>query len=241
MRAGFCLHQRQRACCSRESTLLIFGILFSLEKEKSLLLAWNKRQQRVTQLVRLRVVVDGVIALHNELNWIAYVLAWTLGLIVVAPVNVVFASKGVGWTSQKLSGVLVGQFLVANAKSAGSVYRRLSSGKLVSFRVDVDIGSLGLYLGSVSGLVRARQVQNVVIVGFDSAEKGGLVSVKHKVMAIPLQQVVLENGTFVMGNDGKNWGRWLIQALIDGEGRYSREEDKKVCKEELHFEIRKNR
>lgn len=130
---------------------------------------------------------------------------------------------------------------MANAKSAGSVYRRLSSGKLVSFRVDVDIGSLGLYLGSVSGLVRARQVQNVVIVGFDSAEKGGLVSVKHKVMAIPLQQVVLENSTFVMGNDGKNWGRWLIQALIDGEGRYSREEDKKVCKEELHFEIRKNR
>lgn len=204
----------------------IFGILSSLEKDKSLLLVWNKRQQRVTQLVGLRVVVDGVIALHNELNRVASVLAWTLGLVVVAPVDIVLASKAVGWTSQELSGVLISQLLVADTESAGSVNRGLSGGKLVSFRVDVDIGSLGLYLGSISGLVGTRQVQNVVIVGLDSAEKGCLVSVKHKVLAVPLQQVVLENSTFMMGNDGKNWGGWLIQALVDGESRNSREKDK---------------
>lgn len=218
-----------------------FGILSSLEKDKSLLLAWNKRQQRVTQLVGLRVVVDGVIALHNELNRVPSVLAWTLGLVVVAPVDVVLTSEGVGWTSQKLSGVLVSQLLVADTETTGGIDRRLSGGKLVGLRVDVDIGGLWFYLSSVSGLVGTRQVQNVVIVGLDSAEKGSLVGVKHKVMAVPLQQVVLENSTFMMGNDGKNWGRWLIQALVDGERRYSREKNTQVCKEELHFEIRKNR
>lgn len=204
-----------------------------LEKVKSLTL-WDERQAGVAQLVSLWVVVDGVIALDNELNLVTSGLVWTLSLVVVTPVNVVFTSEVVSRTSQETSRVLVCQLLVGDTKSAASVHSRFGGGQLVSFWVNVNVSVVWLNLRSVCRLVGARQVQDVVVVGLDSAKEGSLVCVEHKVIAVPLQQVVLENSTFVMSNHRKYRRAWSIETLIDWKGSDSRDDHEQVCKEKLH-------
>lgn len=153
----------------------------------------------------------------------------------VSPVHVVFSSIGISRTSQKAGRVLVSQFLVADTESGAGIHRSLGGGKLERLWVHVHIGGFGCNLSGIVGLFGARQVQNVVIVGLDSAEKGCFVGIKHKVLTVPFQQVVLENGTFVMSNNRENWRRWFVKTLVDGKSRHRRKQNKQVCKEKLHF------
>lgn len=191
-----------------------------LEEQESLLLLWNERQRRVAQLIGLGIVVNGVVALDNELNLVVTGLVRAFGLVVVAPVDVVLTSVGIGRTSQELRRILVSQLLVVNAKPAAGIHGSFGCGQLESVWVDYHACRLRLDLSSIGRLVGSRQVQDVVITGLDPAEKGLLVGVKYEIFSVPLQQVVLENITLVVSNDGKHWRTWFVETLVDGKRRH---------------------
>ena len=128
----------------------------------------------------------------------------------VAPVHPVLASIRVARAGQKLGGVAESQLLFGNAKAVRGVGCVGRNSQLVRFRVHMDVGGVCNQLGGIAGLDAARKIQHIALGGSHSAEKGLLIGVKQKFLAVVLQQVVLENSAFMVGNKRKHRRRRTI-------------------------------